>query len=203
MSKTMQQKCLVLNKSWTPIGTVSLKRAIIMLWSDDNGIPKARIIDHESYAPMTWDDWAKLQLVATDEVIRASNAHFRVPKVILLSSYDKMPQPKMHFSRRSLFKRDKMTCQYCGKRFVTDDLTVDHVIPKSQGGRSVWENCVTSCVDCNARKAARTPEQAKMPLLKIPKKPRIELIRYHTLKPVKSWEAFLGEAYWNVSIEDK
>ena len=196
-------RCLVLNKSWTPLRTVSLQRAIIMLFSVyEDGEPKARVIEPESYATMTWDDWSKLKPLATDEAIRGARMEFRVPEVILLTRYDKLPQPKVHFSRRNLYKRDGMTCQYCGARPGSQELTVDHVIPRAQGGGTSWENCVLACVECNRRKADKTPKQAKMTLRKTPKKPHIRFFRYDTLKPVKSWEAFLGEAYWNVGIGD-
>jgi len=203
MSVLTQNRCLVLNKSWTPVGTVPLQRAIIMLFSTyKNGDPKARIIDHESYQTFTWDDWSKLKLRINDDALQGSNVVFRVPEVILLSKYNKLPQPKVHFSRRNLFKRDGMLCQYCCKKFKSDELTIDHVEPKSFGGKSSWENCVLACVACNSFKANRTPVQAGMKLRKPAKKPHMRIVRYDTLKPVKSWEAFLGEAYWNVGIGD-
>lgn len=197
------RKCLVLNKTWTPVGTVSLQRAIIMLFSTyANGEPKARIIEPETYSLFTWEDWSKLKPLATDEVIKGANMVFRIPEIILLSKYEKLPQPKVHFSRRTLYKRDNMTCQYCGDRPGSAELTIDHVLPRSQGGLTTWENCVLACVQCNTDKANRTPEQAKMKLFKQPHKPRLHLFRYDTLKPVKSWESFLGEAYWSVELEN-
>jgi len=204
MSTTLNsRKCLVLNKGWSPVGTVPLQRAIIMLFSTyKNGEPKARIIDHESYQTFTWEDWSKLKPLCTDEALRAAHVAFRIPEVILLTRYDKMPQPKLHFSRRTLYKRDNMTCQYCGCRPGSAELTIEHVIPRSQGGATSWENCVLACVECNSRKADRTPKQAGMKLLSQPKKPRMSLFKFESLKPVKSWEAFLGEAYWNVGIGD-
>ena len=203
MSVLTQNRCLVLNKCWTPVGTVPLQRAIIMLFSTyKNGEPKARIIDHESYQTFTWDDWSKLKLRATDEAIQGVNIAFRVPEVILLSKYDKLPQPKVHFSRRNLFKRDGMVCQYCRKKFSSDLLTIDHVTPKSFGGKSVWSNCVLCCVPCNSRKANRTPEQAGMTLRKVPKKPHIRLIKFETGNVCKSWSQFISDAYWNIDISD-
>ncbi len=197
------RRCLVLNKSWTPIGTMSLEDAIVKVFSTySDGEPKARIIDHESYQTFTWEDWSKLKPLATDEAIRGAHIMFRIPEVILLTRYDRMPTRTVHFSRRNLYKRDEMTCQYCGCKPGSEELTVDHVVPRSQGGATTWENCVLACVDCNRRKANRTPDQARMKLAKKPKKPSMGLFRYQTLKPVKSWEAFLGQAYWNVGIGD-
>lgn len=198
------KKCLVLNKNWTPVGTVTLQRAIIMLFSEyDDGMPKARIIEPETYQTFTWSDWSKLRPLMTDEKIAASNVYFKIPEIILLSRYEKLPKPKAHFSRRTLYKRDKMKCQYCGCTPGSEELTIDHVIPRSQGGGTTWENCVLCCVDCNRKKADKTPKQANMKLLKEPKKPDMSVFRFDTIKPVKSWEAFLGEAYWNVGIGDE
>lgn len=203
MSTTFaQRRCLLLNKTWTPIGTISLARALAKLVNFyPNGEPKARIIDHTSYQAFTWEDWRALRPHATDEVISAGNFYFRIPEVILLTRYDRLPQPKVHFSRRNLFRRDSMTCQYCGSQPGGSELTIDHILPRSQGGPTTWENCVLCCVDCNRKKANRTPEQAKMKLMKKPKMPHAAL-KFDSVKPVKSWEAFLGEAYWNVGIGD-
>jgi 5-methylcytosine-specific restriction endonuclease McrA len=167
-----------------------------------DGEPKARIIEHPSYQTYTWEDWARLRPQATDEKIKSGNIYFRIPEIIKLSEYDKIPAPKVHFSRRNLFKRDNMTCQYCGCKPGSSELTVDHVLPRSQGGTSTFENCVLSCIKCNTRKANRTPEQAGMKLLSKPKKPKASVLRFETLKPIKSWEDFLGTAYWNVGIGD-
>lgn len=203
MSRTLSQQVLVLNKSWIPIGTVPLQRAIVMLFSEtDGGDPKAKIVEPSSYATFTWADWSKLKPVATDEVIKAANVVFRCPEVIQLANYNKIPQPKAHFSRRTLFKRDKYVCQYCHTRPMTESLTIDHVMPKSRGGNTSWENCVLSCVECNVRKANRTPDEAGMKLYKQPKKPSTTLFRADLLKPVKSWEAFIGLAYWSVELTD-
>src|SRR5437870_761778 len=110
-----RNRCLVLNKNWAPVGTVTLERAIIMLFSTyANNEPKARVIEPSSYQAFTWDDWSKLKPELTDEVIRSANMAFKIPEIILLSRYEKLPKPKVHFSRRTLYKRDDMTCQYCG-----------------------------------------------------------------------------------------
>ncbi len=202
MSLMTRKKVLVLNKSWTPIGTVPLQRAIIMLFSEDGRPPKAKIVEAESYQTFTWEDWAKMQPAATDEVIRSANLVFRIPEVILLSKYDKIPAPKVHFSRRTLYKRDGMMCQYCGCRPGSEELTIDHVLPRAQGGVTSWENCILACVKCNAKKANRTPEQAGMKLLSQPKKPKVNLFRADMLERVDSWQAFLGAAYWNVELSN-
>lgn len=203
MSVLTRNHCLVLNKNWTPVGTVTVQRAIIMVFSTyDNGEPKAKIIDHSTFQAMTWEDWAKIQPLATDEKIAAANMFFAVPKTIILTRYEKLPRPKAHFSRRTLLKRDGGVCQYCGCKCNPDDWTVDHVVPRSHGGLTTWENCVVCCVECNRKKANRTPRQANMKLMKEPRKPPVSYFRFDTLKPIKTWAQFLGEAYHNVELEN-
>jgi 5-methylcytosine-specific restriction endonuclease McrA len=162
-----------------------------------NGQHKARIVEPESYDLFTWDDWSKLRPKDGEGVLRASHYEIRIPEVILLSKYNKIPNQQRSFSRRRLWQRDNFQCMYCGKKPGSEELTVDHVLPRSQGGLTTWENCVLACVKCNTKKANRTPEQAKMKLLTVPKKPKLgNLFRADFNKPIKSWEAFLGECYW-------
>lgn len=200
------RRCLVLNKSWSPIGTIGLKRALIMLFSThSNGEPKAKIIDPESFQQFTWEDWSKLRPSLTDAVIQSSNLAFKVPEVVLLTRYDKMPQPKIHFSRRTLYKRDNNTCQYCGIKPGTAELSVDHIIPKSKGGKTDWENVCLSCTDCNRKKGDKTMAQAKMSFFHAgykPKKPRLDFFRFADSKPLKSWASFVSEAYWQVPLQN-
>lgn len=203
MSGTLSQEVLVLNKSWAAIGVVSMQRAITMLFSENHdGKPKAKIVEPSSYATFTWDDWSKIKPLATDEVIRSANLAFRCPEVIQLTSYDKLSIPKSNFSRRNLFKRDKYRCQYCNCHPGTTELTVEHVIPKSRGGETSWTNCTTACVECNSRKANRTPEEAGMKLIKEPKKPVGMLFRPTSAKQIKSFSQFVSDCYWNVELID-
>ena len=105
------------------------------------------------------------------------------------------------FSRRNVFKRDKLTCQYCGKQPGGEELTIDHVVPRAQGGRSSWTNCVLACVDCNSRKAARTPSEARMKLHKQPVRPNWKPIYAQRMNRIQSWNNIISEAYWNVELE--
>jgi len=200
MTALRNRKVLVLNRGWNAIGVVTLERALVMLFSEyKDGTPKARIIDPtKDFQTFTWEDWSRLRPKNGEDTIKGTNLVFRVPEVILLSKYDKLPQHKIHFSRRTIYKRDANTCQYCGCMPGTEELTIDHVLPRSRGGKTTWENCVLACVGCNSKKADRTPEEAYMKLRKQPKKPMIPLFKGDIR--IKSWEAFLGEAYWNVTL---
>ena len=96
-----------------------------------------------------------------------------------------------------------MTCQYCGVKPGSEELTIDHIVPRAQGGVTSWENCALACVKCNSFKADRTPRQAGMKLATVPKKPRMQFFRTDNLKKVKSWEAFLGASYWDIGIGEE
>lgn len=197
------KKVLMLNKNWSPVLTITLQDAITKLFNTyEDGTPKARIIEPDSYRTFTWADWSLIKPEATDEKIATANAFFKIPEIIILTKFEKLPRPQAHFSRRNLYKRDKMTCQYCGAKPGSEELTIDHVIPKSQGGLTTWENCTLACVECNRKKAARTPKQARMTLRTEPKKPSTNFFRFDVIKPVKSWETFLGTCYWNVGLEN-
>lgn len=205
MTMTLQQrKCLVLNKNWRPIAAISLEDAICKVYSSyEDGTPKARIIEPESYQTFTWEDWSKLKPAIDEDTIASANFVFRIPEIILLSRYEKMPKPKVHFSRRTLYKRDRNQCQYCGCRPGSEELTIEHVVPRCQGGKTTWENCVLACVPCNRRKADRTPQQAGMKLLKEPCRPKMHMLRFDDFKPIKSWEAFIDLSFWNVELENE
>ena len=208
MAVTLEtQKTLVLNHNWTPIKTVSLRKALERLVSvyESTGQPKASVVVMEGdskFQILSWDDWAKMEPIG-EKYIQSAKRTFRVPEVIILhSEYAKLPAPRKTFSRRTLFRRDNYRCQYCACQPGTEELTIDHVLPRSQGGVTTWENCVLACVSCNARKANRTPEQAKMKLLcGTPSKPK-----YSTLKQefhrIDSWQAFLGECYWTMPLSE-
>lgn len=195
---------LVLNKNWAPVETVTLQRAITMLFTTyANGEPKAKIVEYPSYETYTWNDWSKLKPIATDDVIKTANVWFRVPEVILLTRYGKVPQPEARYSRRNLYKRDNYQCQYCLSKPGPEELTIDHVLPKSKGGQTTWENTVLACIKCNSKKADRSLKDSKMKLHTIPVKPKGHMaIKCNALKPIDSWKAFISEAYWSVELEN-
>jgi Restriction endonuclease len=116
----------------------------------------------------------KAELVeAAMQQLRAQSVTYHVPLVIRLVRYIRIPrQLRLPCSRRAVFARDRETCQYCGQQPGRANLTMDHVIPRSQGGQTTWENVVTACRDCNHRKGGRTPEQANMVLLSTPRQPQ-------------------------------
>ena len=172
------RKVLVLNKSWRPITILTLEKALIKLFSEHkDGEPKAIIVDcANGFQTLTWEDWSKVRPQEDEEKLRSVNASFRIPSVIQLTRYDKVPTKKVHYCRKTIYKRDEYKCQYCGQKPSTEELSIDHVIPRSHGGLTTWENCVLACVKCNTKKANRNPLQANMKLLKIPKKPKMNAL---------------------------
>src|ERR1700732_155007 len=159
MSQVLDRSTLVLNRHWQPVGVATVARALVMLWND-----VARVVDPAEYRLYDWTDGAELVPEPGSPCIRAATLRLRVPEVVGLCRYDRLPGTAVTFSRRNVAKRDHHTCQYCGAQPGWESITVDHVLPRSQGGASTWTNCVAACVGCNARKADRTPEQAGMHL---------------------------------------
>jgi 5-methylcytosine-specific restriction endonuclease McrA len=140
-----------------------------------------------------------------DREIRGVTISFKLPSVIRLLRYVRIRQrfDYVPFSRFNIYARDEHTCQYCGQKLPTNDLTFDHVVPVAQGGRKDWENIVTCCITCNRRKGGRTPAEAGMHLIRLPKRPqsvpalRITIGLRHA---PASWRDYL---YWNLELEDE
>ena len=197
VAKMLQRPALVLNRNWQPVNVATVARALVLLWNES-----ARVVDPADYQIYTWEDWSKLRPRDNERFIQAVQFKLRVPEVITLTSYDRLPTAAVAFSRRNIFKRDHYTCQYCGRQPGSEELTIDHVLPRAQGGTSSWENCVLACIECNARKADRTPDQALMHLAKRPTRPKLKPLYAAHAARINSWSRFLSEAYWNVSLDE-
>ena len=196
VASVLDRPTLVLNRNWQPVGVASVGRALIKVYTG-----KARIVDPNDYQLYTWSDWSALKPQEGEPFIQTPRLRLKVPEVITLVHYDRVPIKQVTFSRRNLFKRDGYTCQYCGRRPGTEELTIDHVIPRSQGGESNWENCVVACVACNARKGNRTPQQAGMKLLRKPRRPKWRPSYASIPVRIDSWTRFISEVYWNIELE--
>ncbi|MFZ5468419.1 MAG: HNH endonuclease [Myxococcota bacterium] len=192
---------LVLNRYYQPVHVTSVKRAFAMLYQ---GVAKA--IDSQ-YRLYEFADWAALSAADHDTIATISRP-IRVPRVLVLSAYEYLPKGRVRFSRLNIYARDADTCQYCGLQLPRSELNLDHVVPRSQGGKTSWENVVCSCVECNLQKGGRTPEQANMRLLKKPVRPRwTPFFRgAHKRVTYREWLPFLSLAdasYWNVELLDE
>ena len=196
MSRIELDRSLVLNKSWQPITTVNIRKAFMLVTRD-----RAKIVDHETYQVFSWDDWLAertVDLTASvqeDGFIRTSHFLLQKPEIITLSKFTRFPDIRVPFSRRGVYERDNFQCQYCSKFLRKKDCTLDHVMPISRKGPTNWENCVLSCLNCNQKKANRTPFEARMELKIIPTRPtgRQLILKGVNMRP--AWAKFLGDEY--------
>jgi len=195
----MSSNVLVLNRSFFPIHITSLRRAFCLLYQ---GIAKA--VDEE-YKTFDFESWSSLAIIQREETIGLVNRMIRIPRVILLLTYDRVPRGTIRFNRLNIYLRDRETCQYCGGKFPKSELSLDHVIPRAYGGKSRWDNLVCCCFTCNRKKGGRTPQEAGMKLLKKPKKPRWTPFYKISLKDLKrkEWTPFLNMvdiSYWHTEL---
>ena len=197
----LNSNVLVLNRSYLPIHVTSVRRAFSLLYQ---GI--ARVVD-EQYQTFDFDGWRQLAVARDMDSIGTAGGRIRVPRVVVLIAFDRLPRRHVRFSRINLMARDSFRCQYCGGRPSRSELNIDHVVPRSLGGRSTWENVVTSCVDCNRRKGGRTPKQARMQLMQRPVRPRWTPLANLMLSTVRyrEWRPYLNvvdASYWNVELAE-
>jgi 5-methylcytosine-specific restriction endonuclease McrA len=197
----LEARVLVLNRNYQPVTVTRALRAFGLLYAGT-----ARALDDE-FRTFDFESWAELSTEGGDDVIRTPRMLLKVPRVVVLQAYDKLPRTRVRFSRQNVYLRDSFTCQYCTKVFPRHQLNLDHVVPRSQGGRTTWENVVCSCVRCNLAKGGRTPKQASMKLLKVPRRPS-----WSTLTPLlgrvpyKEWLPFLdpvAASYWNTELQSE
>jgi 5-methylcytosine-specific restriction endonuclease McrA len=185
---------LILNRSFLPIGIESARNAILAFYKG-----RAHAVDPQ-YRSYTWDEWVENTntiLESSEEgeyaVIHTPRFAFVVPYVFRLIDHDQAPQEwKIKFSRYHILIRDGFTCQYCAVKLPRHELTIDHIVPRSKGGGTTWENCVAACRTCNRNKADRTPEEANLVLLKnSPSRMQYDLRALLRHKKNKQWANFI------------
>jgi len=201
----LDSNVLVLNRHYMAVRVVGARRAFSLLFRE-----LAEVVAYEegTYANYNFRSWCEVSQFKRQfepdgyDWVATVNFHIAVPKIIRLLFYDRLPRTDVKFNRRNIFARDENRCQYCGKKFPTKELSLDHVIPRTMGGRSGWENVVCACVGCNVKKGGRTPDQAHMTLVRRPVKPRRNpLIHVHLgHQRYHSWKQFLDNAYWSVEL---
>ncbi len=175
------EQTLLLNATYEPLKVVHWQKAIT-LWCQ-----------------------GKVEIIAEhDREIRAVSFSLKLPSVIRLLRYVRIKKrfDYVPFSRANIYARDAYTCQYCAESFPTPELTFDHVVPVSQGGRKDWENIVTCCVTCNRKKGGRTPQEAHMRLVRAPRRPDSAPAIRITIglrNAPDSWRDYL---YWNLELDD-
>lgn len=163
----LDKKVLLLNQNYEPFAVCSAQKAVVLLY-----LHKVELVEHYPSS------------------IRWVSGEMPYPSVIRLIRYIHKPYLKVLLNRRNILKRDKHICQYCGKN--SQPMTVDHVIPKSEGGGEEWENLITACLACNNKKGNHTPDQAGMKLLKRPEKPSpLFFLQAVIGRPHVSWKPYL------------
>ena len=173
MGTGLKYRVLVLNRLWQAVNIVGVERSFSLLLQDNaqviyTGDGSFRLLDAEHWLALSEEETPG----DNEAYVQTVRMRIRVPKVLLLRHYDQLPVQEIKFTRENLFERDNYRCQYCGDTFEADQLNMDHVIPRDRGGRTSWENIVTSCIKCNSRKANRLPHQANMHLIRKPEKPK-------------------------------
>ena len=190
---------MALNRNFQAVHVISVRRALCLLYKElaevihvDDG----RYIAHDF---ASWQEFSELKSVLgeqddVDDWIRAVRFELLVPRIVRLLKYDRLPKNTVKFNRRNIFLRDEHRCQYCGERYPAHRLSLDHVLPRSRGGPTNWENIVCACLECNVRKGGRTPHEARMHLMRTPSKPRRNplIIRQLDDRRYHSWHSFIA-----------
>jgi len=189
---------LVLNSLYQAVQVTGVRRAFRLFYS---GRARAVAADFSAH---DFDNWCDLPVRSNDRVIRTPTRRVRIPRVIQLVHFDRLPNREVRFTRRNIFYRDRSRCQYCGVASPQQGLNLDHVVPLSRGGKSCWDNVVCACLACNTRKGSRLPNEARMRLIRRPRKPAGHpMLRARWIGPCPDeWRTFLDVAYWNVELSD-
>jgi 5-methylcytosine-specific restriction endonuclease McrA len=170
---------LLLNASFEPLNIINWKKALKLIF-----LGKVEVVEE------------------TEDRVRSASLSINIPSVIRLMRFVSFKKREVKFSRQNIYTRDRFQCQYCGEKLKTEDLTYDHVIPRSRGGKTEWHNIVTCCIPCNRRKGGKTPEEACISLIRKPSKP-IWLWGFHArFSPMNAPESWRDYLYWNVELVD-
>jgi 5-methylcytosine-specific restriction endonuclease McrA len=198
-ASVLDSNVLVLNRFFMAIRVVNVRRAMTVLYRQ---CAEVIALESDQYVTYEFEDWCEVSQMTSldkqpgDEFLQAVGFEIQVPRVIRLSRFDRFPKQTVRFNRKNLFARDGHLCQYCGEAKPTNQLSMDHVIPRSHGGNTTWENIVCCCLKCNSRKGGRTPQQAKMQLLKEPTRPRQNPLLAEAIDDPRyaCWKTFLPAA---------
>ena len=192
MVDALNLNVLVLNKLWQPIHTCSVRRAVKLLCLGHAQVVEAEgEMKYQTHDLGSWLDSSSGKMA--EGMIRSVRFAMKVPKVIVLAIYDKLPSKEVKFTRHNVFLRDHFTCQYCNKEFAENELNLDHVTPRDKGGPTRWDNIVTSCIGCNNRKANKLPHEVGMFPANQPRAPRWRpLFGFRRRGRIdESWKSFL------------
>lgn len=181
---------LVLNRHWLAIDAITPVNAFGHLAT---GNARALRVDGESIQPFDWEDWRELPVPEGVPTIGTPHGKVRIPTVVVLTNYAKVPMVRPVFGFRGLWERDGGRCQYSGRQLTPAEANIDHVLPRSRGGMDCWENCVLSDRRVNTRKGSLTPEEAGLRLLSTPRIPMPvpATVRIRNSWGIEDWKHFL------------
>jgi 5-methylcytosine-specific restriction endonuclease McrA len=198
----MSGDVLVLNRNFYAVHITHWQRALSLVYLDH-----ARVVDQE-YRTYNFEDWRELSQMQTANpagFVKTPTFRIAIPEVITLRNYDRLPVGDVKFTRRNIYEHYGYKCCYCGNRFSTHELNLEHVLPRSRGGKTDWSNIVTACMPCNLKKADRLPDECGMKLLMKPSKPKwrgsASLVFRAPFKIKASWQRFIDTVYWNTELE--
>jgi len=208
VASVLDTNVLVLNKLYMAVRITTVRRAFVLLFREMAEVVSVDDGAYNTYDLTSWVELSRLKAhfcVDGDdhhEWVRTPSVTIRVPRIVRLLFYDKLPRRQVRFNRRNIYARDGNRCQYCGRRFSTHELSLDHIVPRSRGGRATWGNIVCACTACNVRKGGRLPREAGMTLIRKPAIPRRSPVIHLKLKHsrYRSWKEFLDNAYWSVEL---
>ena len=193
----------MLNRLWQAVNITTVRRAFVLIFQGHaqfvaNIVTRDGENQFSTHDFESWRDFSRHQ--PDGEMVHTVAYRVRVPSVIVLSLFDRLPRKEVRFTRANLFERDQNTCQYCARTLDRKELNLDHVLPRDRGGRTTWENIVCSCIPCNTRKANRLPHEAGMQLIRQPRRPRWRPFQIGRKPADQQWRRFLDIAYWNVEL---
>ena len=199
----LDHQVLVLNRLWQAINVCSVRRAFALICQGHAQVVYAdEGKNFRTHDFASWRDFSSRE--PETEMVKTIAFKIRVPRIIVLVFFDRLPKKEVKFTRANILERDKNTCQYCGRIFEKRDLNLDHVIPRDKGGLTTWENIVCSCIACNTRKGNRLAYQVQMQLIRKPGRPKWQPFVNITFTGLlhESWRHFVDLAYWNVELGD-
>jgi len=207
-ASALEGNVLVLNRNYMAVHVTTVKRAFCLLFKRTAEV--ISFSQDDTMSSYNIQSWVELSMLRDqfkgieDDYVQGVSLQIRVPKIIRLLFYDRLPRKDVKFNRRNIFARDASRCQYCGRRQPASELSLDHIVPRSRGGQASWTNIVCCCTECNVTKGGRTPSEAGMRLIRKPYKPRRSPVIRLSIQSekYKSWRHFVDDAYWSVTLTD-
>ena len=200
----LNSRVLVLNRLWQAVNVCSAKRALSLLYQGRvQAINEQRGV-FTAFGFENWKDFSQREdFEEEDGFVKTVSFRIKIPQIVLLLFYDRLPRKEIRFSRKNIYERDRNTCQYCGKRLTPQESNLDHIVPRTRGGKHTWENVVTSCLACNLRKGHSALEKVKMNLIHEPRRPGWRPFMKLVDLEYESWKHFLDTSYWKVEIGEE